>query len=96
MVLRAQEPYPERPGSVSGGGMVGGPHIDAIGRTVLAEVAAVAATVSGAERLVAATADSPQLSALCHNYRFYAMVAEARELIRTGEIGEVHQVHPLV
>lgn len=143
---------------VIGVGMVGGPHIDAIGRTGLAEVAAVAAssedsarraadrygvpvaeadwravvedpgidvihnctpnhlheqvgtaalaagkhlitekplaaTTAGAARLVKAAADSSQLCALCHNYRFYAMVAEARELIRAGEIGEVHQVH---
>jgi predicted dehydrogenase len=52
----------------------------------------LAATLDDAEALARAGADSVRLTALCHNYRHYAMVAEARELLRTGLIGEVHQV----
>ena len=33
------------------------------------------------------------MTALCHNYRHFAMVAEARELIRSGAIGEGFLVH---
>ena len=53
----------------------------------------LADTLADAEDLVAAAADSSAVTALCHNYREYAMVAEARELIAGGEIGEVFQVH---
>jgi predicted dehydrogenase len=42
---------------------------------------------------VAAAADSPVTTAFCHNYRSYAMVTEAHELIRAGAIGEVFHVH---
>lgn len=135
-------------------GLAGGPHIEAIGRTGLAEVAAVAASseesarraadryavaqahgdwrvliedpaidvvhnctpnhlhaevardvlaagkhlitekplatdIREATALVAAAAESPVTTAFCHNYRCYAMVTEARELIRAGAIGEV-------
>jgi predicted dehydrogenase len=70
-----------------------------IGRAVLAAskhlVAEkpLAATFQDASALVRAAADSSALTALCHNYRHYAMVAEARELLRAGAIGEVHQVY---
>ena len=53
----------------------------------------LAATLSDAEALVTAAAESSLVTALCHNYRHYAMVAEARELIRDGVIGEVFHVH---
>lgn len=53
----------------------------------------LAATLEDAIGLARASAASQTLSALCHNYRHYAMVSQARELIRTGAIGEVHQVH---
>jgi predicted dehydrogenase len=143
---------------VIGVGLAGGPHIEAIGRTGLAEVAAVAASSEGSARqaadryaiaeahgdwdalvadpaiavvhnctpnhlhaevaravleagkhlitekplaidiveasaLVAAAAESPVTTAFCHNYRCYAMVTEAHELIREGAIGEVFHIH---
>jgi predicted dehydrogenase len=143
---------------VIGVGLAGGPHIEAVGRTGLAEVAAVAASsVQSARRsadryavagaygdwraivedptidvvhnctpnhlhaevahavlaagkhlitekplatnledataLVAVAAGSPVTTAFCHNYRSYAMVTEAHELIRDGAIGEVFHVH---
>jgi predicted dehydrogenase len=143
---------------VIGVGLAGGPHIEAIGRTGLADVAAVAASSEESARraadrfavpsahgdwralvadpaidvvhnctpnrlhaevaraalaagkhlitekplavnlddgtaLVAAAADSPLTTAFCHNYRSYAMVTEAHELIRAGAIGEVFLVH---
>jgi len=143
---------------VIGVGLAGGPHIEAIGRTGLAEVAAVAASseesarraadryaVAGAHgdwqaliadpaidvvhnctpnhihaqvarhvlaagkhlitekplatnledasTLVVAAAESPVTTAFCHNYRSYAMVTEAHELVRDGAIGEVFHVH---
>jgi predicted dehydrogenase len=143
---------------VIGVGMAGGPHIEAIGRTGLAEVAALAASSEGSARraadrcavaeaygdwhaivedpaidvvhnctpnhlhaevaraviaagkhlitekplavdigdatgLVAAAAERPVRTALCHNYRCYAMVTEVHELIRAGAIGEVFHVH---
>jgi predicted dehydrogenase len=143
---------------VIGAGLAGGPHIEAIGRTGLAEVAAVAASseqsarraadhyavavahgdwralvedptidvvhnctpnrlhaeiaraalaagkhlitekplatnIDDASALVAAAAESPVTTAFCHNYRSYAMVTEAYELIRGGAIGEVFHVH---
>jgi predicted dehydrogenase len=143
---------------VIGAGLAGGPHLEAIGRTGLAEAVAVAASseesarraadrwavpgahgdwralvedpaidvvhnctpnhlhaevahavlaagkhlitekplatnIADATALVAAAADSPVTTAFCHNYRSYAMVTEARELIRDGTIGEVFHVH---
>jgi predicted dehydrogenase len=143
---------------VIGVGLAGGPHIEAIGRTGLAEVAAVAAsseesaqraadryavaeaygdwraliedraidvvhnctpnhlhaTVARAalaagkhlitekplatnledgSALVAAAAACPATTAFCHNYRSYAMVTEAHELIRAGTIGQVFHIH---
>lgn len=53
----------------------------------------LAATLQEGVALVRACADSSTISALCHNYRHYAMVAEARELIAEGAIGEVFAVH---
>jgi predicted dehydrogenase len=143
---------------VIGVGLAGGPHLEAIGRTGLAEAVAVAArseesarraadrwaaadaygdwralvadpaidvvhnctpnhlhaevaravlaagkhlitekplamTVDDAAALVAAAADSPVTTAFCHNYRCYAMVTEAHELVRAGAIGEVFHIH---
>lgn len=143
---------------VIGVGLAGGPHIEAIGRTGLAEVAAVAASsvqsarraaeryaiaeaygdwralvndpaidvvhnctpnhlhaevahavlaagkhlitekplatnIEDASALVSAAAASPVTTAFCHNYRSYAMVTEAHELVRVGAIGEVFHVH---
>jgi predicted dehydrogenase len=143
---------------VIGVGLAGGPHLEAIGRTGLAEAVAVAASSEGSARraaerwavagaygdwhalvqdpaidvvhnctpnhlhaevahavlradkhlitekplamgvadaaaLVAAAADSPVTTAFCHNYRSYAMVTEAHELIRDGAIGEVFHIH---
>jgi predicted dehydrogenase len=53
----------------------------------------LAATVSEAFDLVLASEQSSLVTALCHNYRHYPMVARARELIRGGAIGEVYHVH---
>jgi predicted dehydrogenase len=144
---------------VIGVGLVGAPHIEAIGRTGMAEVVAVAAsseesarraadryavpngcgdwgvvvedptidvvhnctpnhlhaevglaalaagkhlvtekpladTLQSATALAeAAAADGSLVTALCHNYRHYALVAEAHELILEGAIGEVFHVH---
>ena len=143
---------------VIGVGLAGGPHIEAIGRTGLAEVVAVAASsaesarraadryavaaahgdwraliedptidvvhnctpnhlhaevalavlaagkhlitekplatnIEDASALVTAAADTPLATAFCHNYRSYAMVTEAHELIRGGAIGEVFHIH---
>jgi predicted dehydrogenase len=143
---------------VIGVGLAGGPHIEAVGRTGLAEVAAVAASsvqsarrsadryavagaygdwhalvedptidvvhnctpnhlhaevaravlaagkhlitekplatnIEDATALVAAAAESPVTTAFCHNYRGYAMVTEAHELIHGGAIGDVFHIH---
>src|SRR5437763_472776 len=143
---------------VIGVGLAGGPHTEAIGRTGLAEVGAVAASseqsarraadrhavagshgdwhalvqeptidvvhnctpnhlhaevalavlaagkhlitekplatdIEDARAVVAAAAETPVTTAFCHNYRNYAMVTEAHELIRAGAIGEVFHVH---
>src|SRR5438270_13380504 len=142
---------------VIGVGLAGGPHIEAIGRTGLAEVGAVAASsemsarqaadrhavadahgdwnelvqdptidvvhnctpnhlhaevalavlaagkhlitekplatnLEAASALVAAAAETPVTAAFCHNYRSYAMVTEAHQLIRGGAIGEVFHI----
>jgi predicted dehydrogenase len=53
----------------------------------------LAATLDDATALMRAAGESPALSALCHNYRHFAMVAEAREVIMAGAIGEVFHVH---
>src|SRR5579871_5010722 len=53
----------------------------------------LAATLADARELAQAAAESPCLTALCHNYRHFAMVAEAAELVREGAIGEVHHIH---
>jgi predicted dehydrogenase len=53
----------------------------------------LASNLGDASALVAAAAQSPATTAFCHNYRSYAMVTEAHELIRAGAIGEVFQVH---
>ncbi len=53
----------------------------------------LADTFEHAGALMTAAAQSPSVTALCHNYREYAMVAQARELIADGTIGDVFQVH---
>ncbi|MBV8941485.1 MAG: Gfo/Idh/MocA family oxidoreductase [Solirubrobacterales bacterium] len=53
----------------------------------------LAATVQEGLGLARAAEAASVVSALCHNYRQFAMVVEARELIREGMIGEVHHVH---
>jgi predicted dehydrogenase len=53
----------------------------------------LAATLDDAVELARAAEASSVVSALCHNYRHYAMVAEARELIRAEPVGEVHHIH---
>ena len=53
----------------------------------------LADTLGHADALVTAAAASSSVTALCHNYREFAMVAQARELIADGTIGDVFQVH---
>ena len=53
----------------------------------------LATNIADATALVAAAGDSPVTTALCHNYRSYAMITEAHELVRSGAIGEVFHVH---
>ena len=53
----------------------------------------LATDIGDATALVAAAAESPVTTAFCHNYRCYAMVTEAHELIRDGAIGEVFHMH---
>jgi predicted dehydrogenase len=43
--------------------------------------------------LCALAADAKVVSAVCHNYRHFAMVQEARRLVAKGAIGRVHLVH---
>ena len=64
----------------------------AAGKHLIAEKP-LASTLEDAIALVDAAAGSGVVAALCHNYRHFAMVAEARELIRSGAIGEVFLVH---
>ena len=59
----------------------------------------LAMDLAEATALVAAAHQSPVIAAFCHNYRCYAMVTEAHELIRAGAIGEAvlpNLYHPLV
>lgn len=53
----------------------------------------LAATLDDAGQLLRAAEESSSVTALCHNYRHFAMVAEARELIRAGAVGEIHHIH---
>jgi predicted dehydrogenase len=64
----------------------------AVGKHLVAEKP-LAGTLEDARELERAAAESSLISALCHNYRHFAMVAEAAELIRTGAIGEIHHIH---
>jgi predicted dehydrogenase len=53
----------------------------------------LALDASGAERLVAAAAESSRQAAVPFVYRFYPTVREARERVRAGAPGVVHLVH---
>jgi predicted dehydrogenase len=53
----------------------------------------LALTAEEGQAIVDAAGTSTCETALCHNYRHYAMIGRARELIRDGAIGEVHHVH---
>ncbi len=53
----------------------------------------LAVSADGAERLVAAAADSGRQAAVPFVYRFYPTVREARERVRTGETGPLHLLH---
>ncbi|MDQ6682443.1 MAG: Gfo/Idh/MocA family oxidoreductase [Chloroflexota bacterium] len=53
----------------------------------------LALQVSDGEQLAAAAARTDRLTVLCHNYRFFAMVAELRARIASGDLGAVHGVH---
>jgi predicted dehydrogenase len=43
-------------------------------------------------RLVALAAESDRVAVVCHNYRFYALVAELRSRIANGDLGRLHAV----
>lgn len=45
-----------------------------------------------AERLVGLAESSDRATFLCHNYRFYPMIAELRSRIRSGDLGPLHLV----
>lgn len=49
-------------------------------------------TVKDAESLCRLTAERDRVFAVTHNYTGYAMVKEARELVRSGELGEVRKI----
>ena len=53
----------------------------------------LALDAAGAERLVAAAAESRRQAAVPFVYRFYPTVREARERVRAGETGAVHLLH---
>lgn len=53
----------------------------------------LANTLEDAAALARAGSESPVVTALCHNYRQYAMVGEAHDLIRAGAIGEIFHAH---
>ena len=53
----------------------------------------LAMDAAGAEALVAAAAASGRHAAVPFVYRFYPIVREARERVRSGETGAVHLVH---
>lgn len=45
-----------------------------------------------ASQLVDAAASTDRLAVLCHNYRFYPMIAELRARVAAGGLGEIHTV----
>ena len=52
----------------------------------------LAADLAGARALAAAAARTDRTAVLCHNYRFYPMVAELRLQVRGGALGPLHAV----
>ena len=50
-------------------------------------------TLEDAEDLARVARESDRIFALTHNYTGYPMVREARELVRTGKLGNIRKVH---
>ncbi|MFL5680669.1 MAG: Gfo/Idh/MocA family protein [Chloroflexota bacterium] len=61
------------------------------GKHVVSEKPLALNTAEG-RQLVALAAASDRVAVLCHNYRFYALVAELRWRIANGELGRLHAV----
>lgn len=53
----------------------------------------LATSVADASALAQLTRNGDAVAALCHNYRHYAMVQEARALIERGVLGTPHHAH---
>jgi predicted dehydrogenase len=49
-------------------------------------------TLAEAEQLAALVAKSPNVFAVTHNYTGYPLVRQAREMIRSGELGEIQAI----
>jgi predicted dehydrogenase len=49
-------------------------------------------TLAEAEQLAAVVAASPNVFAVTHNYTGYPLVRQAREMIRSGELGEIQAI----
>jgi predicted dehydrogenase len=64
----------------------------AAGKHVVCEKPLALDLHEGAELALAAR-ESGQVAVLCHNYRFFAMVAELRLRIAAGSLGPLHTVH---
>jgi predicted dehydrogenase len=64
----------------------------AAGKHVICEKP-LATTVQGAEQLVRAAANAGAIAVVPFVYRFYAMVREARDRVRDGELGLLHLMH---
>ncbi len=62
------------------------------GRHVVCEKP-LATTFEDGSRLAGMAGESDRVTVLCHNYRFYAMAAELRARVRSGDLGELHAVH---
>lgn len=46
-----------------------------------------------AEELVKAARKAGVVNSICHNMRYYPLVKQAREMVKTGEIGDIRLVH---
>ena len=63
----------------------------AAGKHVICEKP-LARTVEEAEDLVRLAASADRVAVLCHNYRFFPLVAELRARVHSGDLGPVHNV----
>ena len=63
----------------------------AAGKDVICEKP-LATSLADGVRMARAAADSGRTAVLCHNYRYFAMVAELRARVATGDLGRVHAI----